>query len=146
MSRNAAIFLGDPSVIGTKLFRQLEGVRSHTSLSQGKSATGFGFELAAGRIAMNFMPEGMMAEHLQGFCGYAEHVISDKDRLIYTVSRIQHTRLVLGCVIEPGFDDEGKIQEFLFQFNSRVNGLLFLGDTIFDYDGEPLGGPLAEQS
>jgi hypothetical protein len=146
MPENAAIYIGDPSVIGTKLFRQLEGVRSHTGLSQDESATGLGFELAAGRIAMNFMSEGIMAEHLQGFCGYAEHVISNKDRLIYAVSRIQHTRLVLGCVIEPGFDDEGKIQDFLFQFNSLVNGLLFLGDTIFDYDGEALGGPLAEQS
>lgn len=146
MSDNAAIYVGDPSVVGTKLFRRLEGVRSYTGLSEGVSAAGLGFELVVGRVGMNFMPEGMMAEHLQGFCGYAKHVISDKDRLIYTVSRIQHTRLVLGCEIDPSFDDAGKIQEFLFQFNSLVNGLLFLGDTIFDYDGEALGGPLAEQS
>ncbi len=143
---NAAIYLSDPSLLGSKVFQKLEHVRSYTGLSQSESATGLGFELESGRIAMNFMSEDQIPEHLQGFSGYAEHVISNKDQLIYTQSRIHHVRMVLGCVIEPGFDEEGKIQEFLFQFNSLVNGLLFFGDTIFDYDGEALGGPLAEQS
>jgi hypothetical protein len=39
----------------------------------------------------------------------------------------------------PGFDDDGKITEFLFQFNCAVNGLLFFADTIFDFDGQSLG-------
>lgn len=145
MPDNAAIFVADPSLIGSKLFNQLEGVRSYTSLSRGECATGLGFELGADKVAMNFMPDEMIREHLQGFSGYAEHVIPNNDLLIYTKSRIHYVRMVIGCVIEPGFDEEGKIQEFLFQFNGLVNGLLFLGDIIFDYDGEPLGGPLTDQ-
>jgi len=145
MPDNATIYIADPSLLGSKLFGQSERIRSYEDVSERGSATGIKFKLDAGEIAVNFMPEAMMEEHLQGFCAYAEHVIPDKDRLVYVLSRIHHVRLVLGCTITPGFDDAGSIQEFLFEFNGLLNGLLFLADTIFDYDGEALGGPLANQ-
>ena len=145
MADNATIYIADPSLLGSKTLDQLEGIRWYESLSQGSSAAGVKFILDAGQVAMNFMPQELMEEHLQGFSAYAEHAVKDKERLPYVLSRIRHVRLVLGCVIEPGFDEAGKIQEFLFHFNGLLNGLLFLADTIFDYDGEPLGGPLAEQ-
>ena len=95
---------------------------------------------------MNFMPGHQVEQHLKGFAGFAQHVITDRDQLIYVQARIHHVRLVCGCVITPDFDDDGAIEEFLFQFTAATNGLLFLADTIFDHDGRPLGGRHAEQS
>lgn len=142
---NVTIYISDPSLLGSKLFKQIKGIRSYEGLNEGDSATGIRFKLDAGQVTMNFMPEKQIEEHLQGFCGYAEHVTSDKDKLPYILTWIQNVRFALGCVIEPGFDDAGKIQEFLFQFNAALNGLLFLVDTVFDHDGEPLAGPLADE-
>jgi hypothetical protein len=84
------------------------------------------------------MPEQQVAQHLQGFSGFARQVIKDQDCLIYTLARIHHVRLVCGCVITPGFDDDGVMQEFLFNFTNAANGLLFLANTIFDFDGQAL--------
>jgi hypothetical protein len=92
------------------------------------------------------MPNEMMAEHLEGFSCFVRQFIHNSDKLLYTLSRIRYVRMVLGCVITPGFDEGGTMQDFVFHFNTRLNGLLFISDTIFDYDAEPLGGPLAAQN
>ena len=146
MSDHAAIYIADPSILDSRLFDQIDGILSYEGLSEGDSATGFRLMLEAGQVRMNFMPQEQVAKHLEGFAGYAETVITDKDLLLYTRSRIYYVRLVCGCVITPGFDDDGKIEEFLFQFNCAVNGLLFFADTIFDYDGESLGGNITTAS
>jgi len=82
-------------------------------------------------------------EHLRGFAGYIQSVCDDQDRLVYALSRAHNVRFVAGCVIEPGFDDGGQVQAFLLDLNWRLNGLLFVFDSVVDYDGRPLVGPLA---
>ncbi len=140
MAGNAALYIADPSLMGSRLFDKLEGVRSYESISAGGSATGVRFTLDAGQVTMNFMPGERVAHHLKVFAGFAQQVINDNDRLVYVQSRIHYARLVCGCVITPDFDSNGTIEDFLFQFTSATNGLLLLADTIFDYDGEALGG------
>jgi hypothetical protein len=138
MPGNAAIYIADPSMMGSRLFDKIEGIKLYDGLSQGNSATGVRFVLDAGQVTMNFMPEQQIAQHLQGFSGFAEQTIKDKDRLIYTLARIRHVRLVCGCVITPDFDDAGTIQNFLFRITRAANGLLFFANTIFDYEGQAL--------
>jgi hypothetical protein len=145
MPDNATIYIADPSLLGAKLFKQMSGILSCEGLSQGSSATGIRFKLQAGEVTINFMPQVAIEQHLRGFSGYAEQFIVDRDKLPYVLSRIKQVRFVLGCVIEPGFDKAGKVHEFLFQFTALLNGILFLDNTIFDYDGEALGGPLAQR-
>ena len=145
MAGNAAIYIADPSLMGSRFFDKIEGIQSYEGLYQGDSATGVRFILDAGQVTMNFMPGEQVAQHLKGFAGYAEHVIKDRDQLIYAQSRIHYVRLICGCVITPDFDDDGKIQDFLFQFTGAANGLLFFADAIFDYDGQALGGLHAEE-
>ncbi|MFQ3613923.1 MAG: hypothetical protein SNJ68_09455 [Cyanobacteriota bacterium] len=146
MPGNAAIYIADPSLMGSRLFDRIGSIQSYEDLSEGTVATGVRFTLAAGQVIMNFMPEHQVEQHLKGFSSFAQHIIPDRDQLIYVLTRIHYVRLVCGCVITPDFDDEGTIEEFLFQFTAAVNGLLFLADTIFDYDGRPLGGLHAQQS
>ena len=88
---------------------------------------------------MNFMPSEEVSAHLQGFMGYVQHVLSDdRDSLIYVLSRIQQVGLVMGCVIEPGFDDTGIVEDFLIRFCGRLNGLLFIHNNVLDFDGKVL--------
>lgn len=144
MPGNAAIYIADPSLMGSRFFDKLEGIRSYEGLSEGNSATGVRFTLDAGQVTMNFMPGHQVISHLQGFTGFAQKIIQDKDVLIYAQARIHYVRLVCGCVITPRFDDACTILDFLFRFTKGANGLLFFADTIFDYDGKPLGGQYAE--
>ncbi len=123
-------------MMGSRLFDKIEGIKSYDGLNQGNSATGVRFILDAGQVTMNFMPEQQIAQHLQGFAGFAQQTIKDKDCLIYTLARIRHVRLVCGCVITPNFDDAGSIQDFVFRFTKAANGLLFFANRIFDYDGQ----------
>jgi hypothetical protein len=55
-------------------------------------------------------------------------------------------RFVLGCEIEPGWDDKGDVSQFVAEFSGRLNGLLFVNNSVIDYDGEVLAGPLREGS
>ena len=125
-------------MMGSRMFSKIEGIQSYDGLNQGSSATGVRFTLDAGQVAMNFMPEQQVVQHLRGFSGFAEHTIKDRDQLICTLARIRHVRLVCGCVITPDFDDAGRIRDFLFRFTKAANGLLFFANTIFDFDGQML--------
>jgi hypothetical protein len=57
---------------------------------------------------------------------------------------VRRVCFVAGCVIEPGFDDQGIVQDFLLELNRRLNALLFIWDSLVDFNGQPLIGPLAQ--
>jgi hypothetical protein len=143
---NATLYLADPSLVGSKVLDGLPGVRSYEGLSEGSSATGLRLQLKGAEVLMNFMPPHMVEDHLAGMAGYAEEMVPNKDRLPYVLSRIQAVKLIIGCVITPGIDEEGEVLEALMTLNSRLNGLFFLGDSLFDENGEPLAGSACEAS
>jgi hypothetical protein len=142
MPGNAAIYIADPGLIGSKVFEKLANVSSYESVSDDSGATGVIFNLKPGQVRINFMPGEQIQRHLEGFMGFAQQTIPDKDKMLYALSRIHHVQLVGGCVITPGFDHDGVIEQFLHDLVARLNGLLFIHNTIFDYDGERLGGLL----
>ncbi len=103
-------------------------------------------ELDYASIQMNFMPQENVAEHLKGLEGYVNHMFKgNEDELVYILARLQAVSFVMGMVINPVFDKEPKTIDFLYGFNNRLNGLLFLYDSLIDYDGSPLTGPLANE-
>lgn len=145
MADNACIYIPDPSLLTSKVFDSIESIVGYEGLSEGEQAVGIRFDLGVARVQMNFMPVEQIREHLKGLAGYIHSVCSDQDRLVYVLSRVSNIRFVLGCVIEPGFDDQGIVQNFLLEFNSCLMGLLFVYDSVVDHDGEPLAGPLCEE-
>jgi hypothetical protein len=146
MPGKAAIYIADPSLIGSRLFDKIETIRSYEDLNEGDAASGVRFTLDAGQVTMNFMlPEEQVREHLKGFAGFARQVVKGRDQWVYTQTRIHFVRYVLGCVITPDFDEGGTLKNFIFRFTAATNGLLFFADTIFDYDGQALGG-LADEN
>lgn len=144
MPKNAVLYLADPSILGARLFKRIPEIQSHEELSDEGEATGLRLKLPWGRITMSFMPGPALSLHLKGFDGYLRQVITDRENLIYALARLRGVRMSAGCIIEHKEADTEAVEDFLFKFNQAVNGLLFLYDSIFDFTGEALGGPEAE--
>jgi hypothetical protein len=53
--------------------------------------------------------------------------------------------MAIGIVIPNGFDKDNLITNLLLDINNRLNGLLFLYDSIIDYNGEPYCGPMMKE-
>jgi hypothetical protein len=144
MPDNAAIYITDPSLLRSRLFDNIHAIQSYTDLSEDDLATGIIFDIGVARIQMNFMPQDDLPKHLNGMAGYAEQSFSgNQDDLLYLLSRIRHVTFAMGCVISPGFDEAGQVEGFLLELTHRLNGLLFIHNSIVDHDGQPLAGPLA---
>ncbi len=145
MTDKAAIYISDPSLIETKFLGKFGEIKSYEGLQEGDQATGLKVDIGISQLTMNFMPPEKIQAHLDGFSGYVRGAgCANEDKLIYTLSRIQGVNFVIGCIIEPGFDDANKTVQFLFDFASGLNGLLFIHSSVIDYDGEALAGPLRE--
>jgi hypothetical protein len=145
MPANAAIYLADPSLLGSRTLDVIEEIKSYEGLKNDQLASGMLLQFSWGTVTVSFMPPDQLPQHLAGFTAYAEKTVENRDTRIYLLSRIRHVRMCLGCVIEHSPDSESDAQRFLFRFNSELNGLLFLYDSIFDRDGTPLGGPATKQ-
>lgn len=112
-------------------------------LNNGFNASGVVLDLDFGRVQMNFMPKEELTAHINGLEGYVNHTFNgQEDNLPYLSSRIGMISLAIGMVIEPSFDEEPSAIEFLYKLNDRVNGLLFIYNSLVDYDGETLCGTL----
>lgn len=147
MPDNAAIYISDPSLLGSKLFDSINVIHSYEGLSENDTATGILFDIGLARIQMNFMPQDELPHHLNGFAGYTEQVFTgNQDDLLNLLSRIRQVNFAMGCVITPGFDEDGQVEAFLLELTNRLNGLLFIYNSIIDYDEKPLAGPLAEST
>jgi hypothetical protein len=143
MSDNATFYISDPSLIGSKLFSSLTELKQCSEISEGENATGLLLRIEKAELRMRFMPPDKVEEHLRSLEQFARQNISKADLLTLVLSRLRYRRFVIGCVIEPEYDDDGTVQEFVFKFNALLNGLLFTFDTLFDYDGEALAGRFA---
>jgi hypothetical protein len=145
MPDHATIYISDPSMLGSKYFDRFDSILSYSGLSEGNLATGLKIELKQGTIKINFMAPDNIPEHLDGFSGYCQKYLQDDhDELIYVLSRIKNVRYVLGCVIDPAFDEENLIIDFLYEFSMGLNGLFFIFNSVYDFDGSCLLGPMKE--
>ena len=145
MSDNAVVYITDPSLLGSKLFNAIESIRSYQEKSKGKATTGMEFDIGVALVRASFMPAKEIPAHLKKVTGYAKKIFAGKKEVLpYLLARLKYASFVLVCVIEPGLDEERQVEEFLMELNYRLNGLLFIYDSIVDYDGEPLAGPLCE--
>ena len=143
MSDNAAVYISDPSLLGAKFLKEFKEIKTYRGVQKGEQATGLKVDLGISQILMNFMPAEQIQTHLNGLEGFIRKVgCANNDKLLYTLSRVRYVRFVIGCVINPGFDKDGKTLQFLGNFACGLNGLLFVQNSVLDYDGEALAGAL----
>lgn len=141
MPENAAIYVSDPSMIGSRLFDVIQSIQSYEPLSQGGNATGFLLTLSWGTVRVNILPSDELPRHMEGFERYIRSQLTDRDNLIYLLSRHRHVRMCLGCVLMHDSAAEDETVDFLFEFNAAVHGVLFLYDSVWDWTGDALCGP-----
>ncbi|MFT5469924.1 MAG: hypothetical protein ACI8UO_005047 [Verrucomicrobiales bacterium] len=137
MIANAAIYIADPSLLGSRFLDCLEDILSYESISDGNQATGIIITLKWGTMTLNFMPSDQLDPHLQGLIGYVRAHIVDDDSLGYALGRLNYVRMSLGCVIEHEEDSDDFV-DFLFRFFGSLNGLLFFFDRLYDFTGDTL--------
>ncbi len=139
MLKNAAIYIADPSIIGSRLFDSINAIKSY-KINEDNEPTSVLLEIEWGQIRLNFMENEQLEKHLKGFSAYIENVISDQGKYVYVQNRICYVTMCIGCIIQHRESTVQKVESFLFELNGKLNGLLFLYDSIFDYSGEFLGG------
>lgn len=141
MPENATFYASDPSMIGSRLFDRIPSIKSYESISSENEATGFILKTDWGQVKINIMPGDQITRHLDGLEGYIRNQTQSEDDLIYILSRLHYVQICLGCVITHEQNDEDDVHSFLFEFNSALNSLMFLYDSLWDWSGEPLCGP-----
>jgi hypothetical protein len=146
-SNNASMYIADPSLVGSKMFDQFTQIKHVTPLSESGRATGMVLDLKFATIQMNFMPPEDIEAHLVGFENYVRSIFhGHEDDLCYVIARLHSIKLPIGMVTEPDFESEPRIIEFLYEFNNKFNGLLFLCNSVVDFDGKLLVGPLKDSN
>jgi len=87
-------------------------------------------------VRINRMDRGSagLAQHLEGFQGYAWKLAGQEmdARVHELLERIARTHHVLGIIIEPGFDDGGKVWALVRGLASAHGGLVFWNSSILD--------------
>jgi hypothetical protein len=86
------------------------------------------------RVQLTRMPDREMGRHLSGFVGFARARGGRESLGI----RILHTLSVIGGVIEPGFDAEGKAIRLFTGLTAATDGLCFEGAEVRDARGRGL--------
>ena len=140
MPDNTSFYISDPSIIGSKLFDDIASITSYEGLSEEDGASGFKLYTNWGNITLSIMPSEQLESHLNGFDGYIRSQTENEDELVYILGRLHYVLLVLGCIIEHEEKDEDAVHAFLFEFNMRLNGLMFLHDSVWDWTSEVLCG------
>jgi hypothetical protein len=103
------------------------------------------FRLNQIQITINIMPAGQIPGHLDGLAGYVMdlHATNPRSYTPALLAKIRTIKSVLGCVIEPDWDEAGQVEQTLLRLNELQDGLAFANSTIFGPDNKPLMGPLA---
>jgi hypothetical protein len=97
------------------------------------------------KLTLNKMlSDSNIREQIVGLSRYviSENIKSPKPELsVKTLENIAKIKSVFGCIIEPGFDKEGKIANVLTNIIIKHNGLMFAFDNVFDSSGKAIFGP-----
>lgn len=90
------------------------------------------------KIAISTMPAGAIANHLNGFTGFAHQLGAS----VATIQHIEGTKQVFGVVIEPGFEHFGYTKSLVLGITQRLNGVFFAGNGVYSKDNQLLFGAL----
>ncbi|WP_411846070.1 hypothetical protein AAFN60_21430 [Roseibacillus persicicus] len=144
MLSRAAIYLADPSMLGSRFLELFDDDITYEGLKDGNHATGMLLKLPWGQLKLNFMPDGEMEEHLRGFSGYIQRFATDSETNLYAQARLHYVNMVAGCEIEHHEEDEDFVS-FLFKLSGGLNGLLFFYDRVYDFSGDVLASSRADE-
>jgi hypothetical protein len=143
MADSGHYYISDASLVGPKLFDMLDSIRKYEIISEGGDLVGALIDIDIAQVTLIFLPKEKTKTLITGLknvvrdAGCANAAMQD-----YTFQRIRHVRYIMECIVEPEFDENGIVQDFLLTLNSRLNGLLHVWNSLFDFDREILAGVL----
>jgi hypothetical protein len=128
---------------------QMSRLAADAEFAAGTASDGgrsFIFRWAGLTVTCNEMPPANVPTHLSRFCGYVKHIYGGKldERGSRILDRINYTRLVVGVVIEPKRDAEGRAERLLGSMVYGLNALMFHGNALYDKDSKLILAPGGE--
>lgn len=85
-------------------------------------------------IALSRMPDDQMGQHLSGLRGYILKHGGGEGLVIRALATLS----VYGMVVEPGFDEAGRVMDFVAALTGVTDGLCFLDGDLLDASGASL--------
>ncbi len=142
MPANAAIYISTPPPSEGWLLAQPMVQSLQTSAAQGQAIGGYELVVNDTKISMNIMDPQRVDAHLAGFAGWVrqqKNTAVSADAMQQMLALLSATQTIIGCVIEPDFDEQEHVSNLLFRIAHGI-GLIFALDTVF-VDGQPILGP-----
>lgn len=139
MPANLAIYL--PGAVPTA-----ESIRAHPSVESADidvdangARTQYRLVINGVCVRITPMERGRVPGHINGFIHFVDNVpptphSKEVRRKLRTVKN------VLGTVIEPDVDAEGRVDDFLYDLAKQGDALVFMSDSVFSSDGIGLVG------
>jgi hypothetical protein len=142
MAENFGIYSQTYDSLPEEQMRELAG-EADFAVEQSAAGRRFSYRWPDLGVTVNEMPARDVPQHLTGFCGYVRHIYGGKpdERGEQVLDRIRHTRLVLGVVIEPKRDEEGRADRILGAMAHGLHALLFYGSALYDRDSKLILAP-----
>lgn len=142
MPENFAFYSQTYDALPVEQMRQLAG-EAEFAVEEQEGERSFVYRWPGLTVTCNEMPQAQVPNHLNGFCGYVKHIYDGKpdERGEQILDRIRYTRLVVGVVVEPGRDEEGRAERLLGTMAYGLDALMFFGNALYDKDAKLILAP-----
>jgi hypothetical protein len=142
VAENYAFYSHTYDALPEENLRQL-GSDCKFTVTGGADSRTFVFQWPNVTVTCNEKPRKELPNHLDGFCGYVKHIYRRKldSRGEDILDRIQYTRLVVGVVVEPGCDREGRAERVLGALANGLDALLFCQSALYDKNSKLILAP-----
>ncbi len=138
MTAYATLYLANAASVPLEFLQRMVpfGQVSSVPAAQG-TAGGYLVSTPGWRMQLKAMPPAQVPGHLQQFARWVGGQSTAAQGL---QQRIGETKLVLGCVVEPGFDPSGYARRTVVAIARPGRGLVFADNAVYDADGRVVVG------
>jgi hypothetical protein len=114
--------------------RRMAGAADYSTGQNQDGSRSFTYRWPGLTIRCNEMLAKQVPGHLDGFCGFVRNIYGGNpdERGKKVLDRIRHTRLVVGVVVEPARDPDGRAEEIIGMLVHNLDAFFFQPDGMYD--------------
>jgi hypothetical protein len=109
--------------------------------SSSGDVTQFNIRWSDVEICVNVMEQHDIPRHLAGFERYASRFADGSKAHDEVIQQIRQVKHVLGLVIDPGWDDQGRVQRVILGMTDHFQGVFFAANAVYDGSNRLRIGP-----
>jgi hypothetical protein len=142
MPKNCTFLLGDPSILSNRLYKTFEDLQKVEEIMEGSVVKARRLTLSWGTIRMVPEPPEKLKDLHDFLVNFTTDHMRDGVDDGYIFDRIYSVKWALNCVIDHPEDEKSMeaASQFLLDFNRAVAGMVFVLDSLIDFNEEPLVG------